>query len=162
VLEPRGGLFGACQKSGDFIQELADPLIDQTSAFLSNLLPESDVADLPAGRGGDWSSRLPKAFDRAVPTVRGAADRERDYLLVPDTRSGARVAEAATRTVGGLTIIRASRSNEVTFCREMKLRAADVREALHYCREPYEQRAHRPAPSPHARFDVVEWLPLDV
>ena len=44
----------------------------------------------------------------------------------------------------------------------MKLRAADVGENLHYCRESYEERAARPAPSPHARFDVVEWLPLDV
>jgi hypothetical protein len=59
-------------------------------------------------------------------------------------------------------VVRASRSNEVTICREQRLRSSDVREALHYCREPYEQRAHRPAPSPHARFDVLEWLPLDV
>jgi hypothetical protein len=58
--------------------------------------------------------------------------------------------------------IRASRATEVTFCREMKLRPADVGETLHYCREAYEERAARPAPSPHARFDVVEWLPLDV
>jgi eukaryotic-like serine/threonine-protein kinase len=162
VLEPRGGLFGACQKSGDFIQELADPLIDQTSAFLSNLLPETDVANLPGGRGGDWPTRLGKAFDRATPTVRGAAEREKDYLLVPETPSGTRVADAATRAFAGLTILRASRSNEITFCREMRLRPSDVRDALHYCREPYEQRAHRPAPSPHARFDVLEWLPLDV
>src|SRR5262249_59873757 len=39
VLDPRGGLFGACQKSGDFINELADPMIDQTSAFRGTLLP---------------------------------------------------------------------------------------------------------------------------
>jgi eukaryotic-like serine/threonine-protein kinase len=162
VLEPRGGLFGACQKSGDFIQELAPPLIDQTSAFLSSLLPDQDVAQLPAGRGGDWHGRLGKAFDRAAPTVRGQADREKDYLLVPDTAAGARVAEAAGRAFAGLTVVRASRSNEVTFCREQRLRTSDVREALHYCREPYEQRSHRPAPSPHARFDVLEWLPLDV
>ena len=50
----------------------------------------------------------------------------------------------------------------MTFCRETKLRAADVGETLHYCREAYEERSARPAPSPHARFDVLEWLPLDV
>ncbi|HVK14577.1 MAG TPA: hypothetical protein VM597_37915, partial [Gemmataceae bacterium] len=59
-------------------------------------------------------------------------------------------------------VIAAARSNEITFCRELRLRPADVRAALQYCRESYEERAARPAPSPHARFDVVEWLPLDV
>ena len=47
VLEPRGGLFGACQKSGDFIQELADPMVDQAAAFLGELLPVTDVAEFP-------------------------------------------------------------------------------------------------------------------
>ena len=61
-----------------------------------------------------------------------------------------------------LTVIRASRANEVTFCRETRLRPADVGQTLHYCRESYEERAARPTPSPHARFDVVEWLPLEV
>jgi serine/threonine protein kinase len=161
VLESRGGLFGACQKSGDFIQELADPLIDQTSAFLSNLLKMSDVTDFPTTRGSEWDKRLQKAFDRAGPTVAGVVDRETDYLLVPDTGGGERVADLAGRTLTGVAILRASRSNEVTFCREMRLRTADVRDALQYCRDSYEQRANRPAPSPHSRFDVIEWLPLD-
>ena len=120
------------------------------------------MADFPGQRAADWERRLATAHDRAAPTIRGPADRERGYLLVPDTASGERLARMATRAFPGLTVLRASRSNEVTFCRELRLRASDVREALQYCREPYEQRAPRPAPSPHARFDVLEWLPLDV
>jgi hypothetical protein len=103
-----------------------------------------------------------RAFERASPTVPGSVDRERSYLLIPETPGGEKIAEVAARDFFGTTVMRASRSNEITFCRELRLRPADVREAMQYCREPYEERSHRPAPSPHARFDVVEWLPLDV
>jgi serine/threonine protein kinase len=162
VLEPRGGLFGACQKSGDFIQELADPLVDQAAAFLGQMLPMSDVAQFPTQRGPDGLERLHRAYQRAAPTLGGASDRERCYLLVPDTTGGEKVATLAAEEFPDATVFRASRSNEITFCREQRLRPSDVREAMQFCREPYEERSHRPAPSPHARFDVVEWLPLDV
>jgi len=162
VLEPRGGLFGASQKSGDFIQELADPLVDQTSAFLSDLMQISDVAELPAQQGASGEKRLKRAFERATPTIAGSLDRERWFLLVPDTAGGEKIAALVEHDTPGGQVLHASRSNEITFCRELRLRPSDVREAMRYCRESYEERAHRPAPSPHARFDVVEWLPLDV
>jgi eukaryotic-like serine/threonine-protein kinase len=162
VLDPRGGLFGACQKAGDFMHELADPLIDQTSAFLGTLMPEADVAEFSDQAGEDWGKRLQRSFDRATPTIQGKGDRESAYLLVPDTGGGERVGARLKGERPEVEVIRASRANEVTFCRETKLRAADVGETLHYCREAYEERSARPAPSPHARFDVVEWLPLDV
>lgn len=162
VLEPRGGLYGSCQKSGDFIQELADPLVDQASAFLGELLAVTDVAEFPAQQGAEGVKRLRRAYERAAPTVSGASDREKCYLLVPDTRGGDQIAERANQEFEYGSVLRASRANEITFCREMRLRPIDVREAMQYCREPYEERSHRPAPSPHARFDVVEWLPLDI
>ena len=162
VLEPRGGLYGSCQKSGDFIHDLADPMVDQTVAFLGEMLPLSDVAEFPAQRGQEGQKRMLRAFERAAPTVPGPADREKCYLLVPDTAGGERVSKTAAHDFPGSTVMRASQSNEITFCREIRLRPADVREAMHYCREPYEDRSHRIAPSPHARFDVIEWLPLEV
>jgi hypothetical protein len=163
VLDPKGGLMGACQKSGDFIRELADPLIDQTSAFLGTLLPVTDVSEFTTQQK-NWGARLKKSFDRAAPTVPGLPDREALYLLVPETAAGARVGASAigSGAFGRAHVVAAPRSNEITFCRELRLRPADVRAALQYCRESYEERAARPAPSPHARFDVVEWLPLDV
>jgi hypothetical protein len=92
VLDPRGGLFGACQKAGDFMHELADPLIDQTSAYLGTLLPGADVAEFPERTGADWDRRLNRSFERAAPTVAGSGDRETAYLLVPDTPGGDRLA----------------------------------------------------------------------
>jgi hypothetical protein len=162
VLEPRGGLFGACQKAGDFMGDLADPLIDQSSAFLGTLLTLNDVAEFPDQPGADWARRLTRAFDRAAPTVPGANEFEQCYLLVPDTSGGQHISALAAGSRSGVSILRASRANEVTFCREMTLRTPDIGETMHYCRESYEERAARPAPSPHARFDVIEWLPLEV
>src|SRR5262249_31953783 len=72
VLESRGGLYGACQKAGDFIQELADPIVDQASAFLSTLLRMNDVAEFGDPRSPEWIRRIKKAFERAAPTVPGA------------------------------------------------------------------------------------------
>ena len=71
VLEARGGLYGACQKSGDFIQELADPLVDQAAAFLGELLPVTDVAEFPIQQGVEGEKRLRRAYERAAPTVAG-------------------------------------------------------------------------------------------
>ena len=39
VVEPRGGLTGLCRGSADLIQNLAGPMIEQATAFLTNLLP---------------------------------------------------------------------------------------------------------------------------
>lgn len=161
VLDPRGGLFGACQKSGDFIQDLAAPLIEQSSAYLSTLLRVTDVAEFSGGNADEWDARLRRAFDRGAPTVTGMPDNERWYLLVPDTSGGTQVGYRAAKEFPGANVVPASRSNEVTFLREIELRPQDVREAMQYCREPYQERANRPAPSPHARFDVIEWVPLD-
>ncbi|WP_029630151.1 protein kinase domain-containing protein [Zavarzinella formosa] len=162
VLEPRGGLFAVCQKSGEYIQELAEPLIDQTAAYLGTLLPVNDVAEFAKYLSRDWDQRLKKARDRATPTVTGHTENERAYLVVPETAAGEQVAISLGLDPRRVTLLRSSRSNEIVFVREVMLKLADVRETLHYCREAYEERVNRPAASPHARFDVVEWVPLDV
>ena len=48
------------------------------------------------------------------------------------------------------------------FVTETMLAMGDVRDLLEYCRGPYEKWSQRPATSPHARFDIVEWVPLDM
>jgi hypothetical protein len=50
VLEPRGGLFGACQKSGDFIQELADPMVPgRGSIHIADSIWRVEGPELPKG-----------------------------------------------------------------------------------------------------------------
>ena len=71
VLDPRGGLFGACQKAGDFMAELADPLIDQTSAFLGTLLPRDRRGRVPEPAPGRLGPPAPAGVRPGLPTVPG-------------------------------------------------------------------------------------------
>jgi hypothetical protein len=48
------------------------------------------------------------------------------------------------------------------FCREQGfLTALDLQRLLRPCRPAYEALAGVPQSSPHARCDIVDWVPLD-
>jgi hypothetical protein len=42
------------------------------------------------------------------------------------------------------------------------LTASDLAPLLTLCQAAYTETCHAPPASPHARFDVQEWLPLEV
>src|SRR5262249_27790442 len=46
VLEPRGGLVALCQLNADMTRTLFAPMVEQTTAFLGDLLPVTDVTDV--------------------------------------------------------------------------------------------------------------------
>ncbi len=47
-------------------------------------------------------------------------------------------------------------------CREQgKLNLDDVQALMNPCRKAYEEAAIMPQLSPHSRFDIMDWLPLD-
>ena len=48
------------------------------------------------------------------------------------------------------------------FCREQGcLTMQDLQRLLKPCRGTYDGSANNPASSPHARFDITDWVPLD-
>ena len=48
------------------------------------------------------------------------------------------------------------------FCREQDyLRIEDVERIVGACRHAYDEAVLLPASSPHARFDIQDWMPLD-
>jgi hypothetical protein len=50
----------------------------------------------------------------------------------------------------------------MTFCREQSgISQAEFQKMLDLCRMSYQELAPQPATSPHARFDVMEWVPLE-
>lgn len=162
VLEPKGGLYSSCQKSGGYIEEIAPHLVDQAAAFLGTLLPFQEVTDFHQLRGEEWDSRLRRALDRAMPTVVGTHPQERRFVLLPDTEGAAPIAQIISRIYPGTQVVPVPRSNEIAFCREVRLRLDDVRETVKDCRQVYETASRRVTASPHARFDLIEWVPLDV
>ena len=51
---------------------------------------------------------------------------------------------------------------DLMFCREQGyLTPEDMRSLLQTCRKAYEETAVVPNASPHARFDITDWVPLD-
>ena len=61
VVEPRGGLAGACRGSADLIRYLAAPMIEQATAFLTNLLPSEDVTEVELSSAKDDRAELAEA-----------------------------------------------------------------------------------------------------
>jgi hypothetical protein len=48
------------------------------------------------------------------------------------------------------------------FCREQAtLSIEDLEPVLRPCRSAYEEAVNVPQQSPHARFDIQDWTPLD-
>jgi hypothetical protein len=51
---------------------------------------------------------------------------------------------------------------DLMFCREQaSLRIEDLQRLLHSCRNAYYELSLVPQTSPHARFDISDWTPLD-
>jgi hypothetical protein len=48
------------------------------------------------------------------------------------------------------------------FCREQaELSLEDLERIVRSCRAAYEEAIKLPQSSPHARFDIQDWMPLD-
>jgi hypothetical protein len=167
VLAPRGGLHAACAGSSDLVRTLALPLLDQAATFLSELLPITDVAQVEQleaqGPDGDLSGQIRDYFARARPLVPGKDSKQRTaYLLVPASDAGKNFGEQAQQAQPDLQLVLAPGQAHLMFCREQGyLSNEDLEPLLRPCRTAYEDLALVPNTSPHARFDIVDWMPLD-
>jgi serine/threonine protein kinase len=168
VLSPLGGLHAVCQKAGDLIAQLAGPLIDQTAAYLGSILNVGDVAagEFVAGGGKRTSivGLIQKCWERARPLVPGEPQLESSFLVVPATPAGVELGQDVQHTLPSVKVVQAAGQNsDIMVCREQgRLSAKDMRELIDHCRDAYRELSARPASSPHSRFDVLEWMPLDV
>ncbi len=166
VVEPRGGLVQLCIGTTDLAHQLANPLIDQATAYLSALLPSEDVTavEYSAARGDaeEMKRRVLSYIRAAVPLTGGPAEEERLFLLHPDTEAGkayANVVKGVVPTVISVPV--AGPGTDLLFCREQSgLRTADLYRMIDPCFDAYEEAAANPIQNPHSRFDVTEWLPL--
>ena len=165
VVDPRGGLSGVCRTSPELFPALASPMIEQATAFLENLVPSEDVTavELSAGGGaGELGPRIASYVRAAAPLARGPADEERTFVMVPDTDAGRQYAEGVRQAVPGATTVHVRGiDTDLLFCREQGcLRPSDLSRLLEPCWEAYAEATARVECNPHARFDVVDWLPL--
>jgi hypothetical protein len=166
VLEPRGGLTALCVLNADMNRTLVAPMVEQTTAFLSDLLPVTDVTEVEVStsraRKVEVSTRIQEYYARSVPPL-GAADEGQTFVLVPETDAGKEFAGVVRRAVPvALTIPVNGAATDLMFCREHgNLRPDEVAALLAACQPAYFQALASPLSAPHSRYDVTEWMPLN-
>lgn len=165
VLEPRSGLTALCLLNADMSRTLVAPMVEQTTAFLSDLLPVTDVTEVEVStsraRKVDIQTRIRDYYARATPPC-GSEVGAQTFVLVPDSESGKAFAGLVRKAVPtALTIPVNGAATDLMFCREHgNLSPAEVAELMAACQPAYYQSLATPQTAPHARFDVTEWLPL--
>jgi eukaryotic-like serine/threonine-protein kinase len=172
VLVPRGGLQAACINSGDLIRQLAMPLLQETSTILGQHLPIMDVAQIlsnefnsqgPAQAADELHAQAQDYLKRAAPLIVGSMPaKQHQFLLVPASPDGRKLADAVTTAMPEVSHVRVPGQADLMFLREQGcLTIADLQKLLKPCRAAYEYLAPTPNTSPHARFDVLDWVPID-
>lgn len=167
VLAPLGGLKQICQKSGDLAHILAGPMIDQTAAFLGDQLPTANVIEAEIStadhKGQPLSYHIQKFYHRAAPLVGARQGRGQiTFLLHPGVEISREFLPEAQKVLPNLELVAGSSPTDLSFCREQGfLTPTDLEPLLTVCQRAYGEVAHSPSASPHARYDVQEWLPLN-
>jgi hypothetical protein len=188
VLAMRGGLYQACSTTNDLVRHLVAPLLTQATVCLANQLPVTDVAEVEMGLAqqipGEIEARIRSDHENAAPlpcaplvgatTVRNSARmkairqttvirrRDHSFLLVPASDAGKAYGEAAAEVLPHLHLVTVPGQADLMFCREKDaLTTEELEQILRPCRGAYDEVAGAPPVSPHARFDVNDWTPLD-
>jgi hypothetical protein len=184
VLSAQGGLHAALTR-GDLLRHVLRPLQDQAASFLSGSLPITDVAQVEFLQGDDGAAavqgRIREYYDNAAPLAHAAAGPApeqngsgtngsghpapagpQSFLLIPASDAGRQFGELAQKALPGLHLVNVPGQADLMFCREQGgLGGEDVERILKTCRPAYEEVANAPVASPHARFDIQDWSPLD-
>ncbi len=178
ILAPRGGLHGACMTSGDISRQLAIPLLVEAGSILSQHLPIMDVAQILSNEAevahaahndgtnsavSDLGAQVSEYIDRAQPLMAGHVETKQNaFLLVPASPAGKALENAIHEVFPDVRHVRVAGQSDLMLCREQgSLTAQDLQKLLKPCRGAYEHLAGVPNTSPHARFDILDWLPLD-
>jgi len=166
VLEPRGGLTALCNLNADMVRTLVSPMVEQTTAFLGDLLPTTDVTEIETSaakaRKVEVGTRIMDYYKRSAPAAGAAELDEQTFVLVPETDSGKGFAGLVKKAIPtALTIPVNGAATDLMFCREHGcLRTEELVSMLSNCVPAYFQSLANPQVAPHSRYDVTEWMPL--
>ena len=167
VLAPLGGLHHLCVSQGDLLRSMAVPLTEQTAVSLGALMPVTDVAEVEfqaaANDGNNIQDRTAGHFMRAAPLVEETdSANQQAFLLAPASDAGRSLGEQAKQIQPTLHLLRVPGQADLMFCREQgNLTPQAVQRLLRAYRAAYIQSSPTPQSSPHARFDITDWVPLE-
>jgi hypothetical protein len=166
VLAELGGLHKVCMTNSDLPRYFGNHLVAVAADCLGSHLPITDVAQVElvsAKEGRDAAAQIRHYHEQAAPMVMGKDEaNQHAFLLAPASDAGKALAEHAKQVVAKLELVRVPGQADLMFCREQGyLSPEDLRRVFRACRQAYEERAISPNTSPHARFDLMDWVPLD-
>jgi hypothetical protein len=83
-------------------------------------------------------------------------------LLVPASEAGKEYSEVVREALPKLQVVRVPGQAALMFCREQGwLSMEDLQQVVGPCRRAYDESSTSPVTTPHARIDIVDWIPLD-
>jgi serine/threonine protein kinase len=166
VLEPRGGLVAVCQINADMHRTLVAPMVEQTTAFLGDLLPVTDVTDVETANARvkkvELSTRITEYHRRSAPPAGELEQDEQTFVLFPDSEPGKAYSRLVKKVVpSALTVAVNGSATDLMFCREHgNLRPDELMTLLASCQPAYYQSLASLQAAPHSRYDVTEWMPI--
>jgi hypothetical protein len=140
--------------------------VDQTTAFLGDLLPPADVADVEltatAAKPEETTRRIAAAARSAAQVAGGHEDEGRTFVMVPDSERGQEYARLVRQAVpAAVTLPIEQAGQDLLYCRERNwFTPADVWALVGGCHDAYVRYAQSIESSPHSRFDVTHWMPV--
>jgi hypothetical protein len=148
------------------LRTMIGPMVEQTTAFLGDLLPSTDVTEVEVSAAKakrmDLAARIQDYHRRSAPPLGTPEVEEQTFVLVPDSMPGKGYAGLVKQAVpNALTVPVNGTATDLMFCREHGcLRPEELVALLSGCQMPYYASLASPQTSPHARHDVTEWMPL--
>src|SRR5262249_336211 len=151
--------------------DVAQVLLSEEGAEARSLVPPAESPRRGAGAavaepGVEAETCLEKLKDyleRAVPLVTGKDPaNQQAFLLVPASEAGRALGEGARAGRPGVKLVRVPGHADLMVCREQGfLGAEDLQHLLRLCHPAYAEAVTTPQTTPHARADILDWLPLD-
>jgi hypothetical protein len=153
--------------SNDLLRSLGSPMLEGAVEYLGTLMPVTDVcqAELAAAqaKGLDLARITRSHYESAVPSLLlKGGEFEQTFMLLPDSEAGLSIGSIARDAIPGINLVNCNNETDLVICREQpNLGLEEVRRLLQSCKKAYFQAVSMPLSSPHARCDVLDWLPLD-
>ncbi len=147
--------------TGNRQHAISDSLLDQS--FASIPLDQTAPRSIPAVADPELESAVRTYVERSAPLIPSAGGaQERTYMLVPASGAGQGLALKLEACLPEFTYVKVPGQTDLMFCSDLgPFTPSDLSKLFGPCGTAYDNSAPSIPSSPHARFDITDWTPLD-
>ncbi|MGF1582263.1 MAG: tubulin-like doman-containing protein [Gemmataceae bacterium] len=145
----------------DSLLALSQPL--DISSPLSEVVSRSQKAALQvAAADPELESAVRTYVQRSAGLIRASRQQELTYMLVPASGAGQGLARSLEACLPEFKYVKVPGQTDLMFCSDVgPLGATDLEKFFGPCGKAYTVSAPCLPSSPHSRFDITDWTPLD-